>query len=147
RLTLRGLYTNKADDEVLTYTGLDPDAGVFYRRATKLTYVQRAIRYLTLEGQHDLAGALPHSTLDWKFTRSDARRRPPDGREAMYIRVPFDTDPGPWGLAVGGREYGALQEDGWGTTAKLSVPFRAPVLGGGHVRFGFDRQSRQRNNF
>jgi len=148
RLTLRGLYTNKADDEVLTYTGLDPDASVFYRRATKLTYVQRAIRYLTLEGQHDLAGALPHSTLDWKFTRSDARRQQPDKREAMYIRVPLDeTDPGTWGLAVGRREYGDLREDGWGTTAKLSVPFHVPALGPGRVHFGFDRQSRRRDNF
>ena len=147
RLSLRGLYTNKADDEVLTYTGLDPDAGAFYRRATKLTYVQRAIRYATLEGQHELKGLL-HSTLDWKFTRSDARRQQPDKRESMYIRVPIDdTDPGGWGLAVGRREYGDLREDGWGSTTKLSVPYSLGPLGTGRLTSGFDRQSRQRDNF
>lgn len=146
RVSVRGLYTNKADDEVFTYTGLDPDAGDRYWRSTKLTYVQRSIRYATVEGQHDLRAFLP-STLDWKFTRSEAHRQQPDRREARYIRVPVDeTDPGTWGLTVGRREYGDLLEDGWGTTIKLATPFRAPVLGNGKVLAGFDRQTRDRRN-
>lgn len=146
RLNLRGLYTNKADDEVLLYSGLDPDAGAFYRRATKLTYVQREIRYATLEGQHELA-PLGKSTVDWKFTRSDARRQQPDKRESMYIRVPIDeTDPGSWGLATGRREYGDLMEDGWGSTLKLGMPYALAGLGKGRVTVGFDRQSRRRDN-
>jgi outer membrane receptor protein involved in Fe transport len=146
RLSVRGLYTNKADDEVLTYTGLDPDAGQFYRRASKLMYIQRQIAYGTVEGQHDLRGWLP-STLDWKFTRSGAHRQQPDKREVMYLRVPIDeTNPGNWGLAVGRREYGDLLEDGWGTTVKLEVPYRLASLGQGRVTGGFDRQSRSRDN-
>jgi hypothetical protein len=146
RLSVRGLYTNKADDEVLTYTGLDPDAGQFYRRATKLMYIQRAIAYATVEGQHQVGGLL-NSTLAWKFTRSGAHRQQPDKREAMYLRVPIDeTDPGTWGLAVGRREYGDLQEDGWGTTLKMEVPLRLASLGKGRAVAGYDRQSRSRDN-
>ena len=146
RLSVRGLYTNKSDDEVLTYTGLDPDQNSFYRRSSKLMYVQRQIAYATVEGQHDMTGLLG-STLDWKFTRSGAHRQQPDKREAMYIRVPIDeTDPGYWGLAVGRREYGDLQEDGWGTTLNLEVPYRLASLGKGRAIAGFDRQSRSRDN-
>lgn len=146
RLNLRGLYTNKADDEVLLYRGLDPDAGAFERRATRLTYVQREIRYATLEGQHDFA-PLAKSAIEWKFTRSDARRQQPDKRESMYIRVPIDeSNPGWWGLATGRREYGDLQEDGWGSTIKLGMPYALDGLGSGRVTVGFDRQSRRRDH-
>src|SRR5262249_24490863 len=142
RLSLRGLYTNKADDEVLTYTGLDPNAGEFYRRATKLTYVQRAISYLTAEGQHDVA-ALLHSTLEWQFTRSLAHRQQPDKREATYIRVPLDADnPGFWGLATGRREYGDIHEDGCTTLLKAGVPYKLGGLGGGRATAGYDRPPR-----
>jgi outer membrane receptor protein involved in Fe transport len=146
RLNLRGLYTNKADDEVLLYRGWDPDAGAFERRATRLTYVQREIRYATLEGQHDL-GALARATVDWRFTRSDARRQQPDKRESMFIRVPIDeSNPGWWGLATGRREYGDLLEDGWGSTIKLGMPYAFDGLGTGRVTVGFDRQSRRRDH-
>jgi outer membrane receptor protein involved in Fe transport len=144
RLSLRGLYTNKADDEVLEYEGPDPGDGSFDRRASRLAYVQRAIGYVTAEGEHELKGLL-HTTVDWKFTRSDARRQSPDKREAQYIRRPIDeTDPGTWALATGRREYGDLNEDGWGTTAKLAVPYRLASLGNGRVVTGYDRQSRDR---
>jgi hypothetical protein len=145
-LRVRGLYTNKADDEVFTFMGPDPNDGSFDRRSSKLTYVQRAIRYGTFEGQHELRW-LGHSSLDWTLTRSDARRQQPDKREAQYIRVPIDeTNPGTWGLATGRREYGDLKENGWGTVAKLSLPYRLASLGQGRVVTGFDRQSRRRNN-
>jgi hypothetical protein len=146
RLSARGFYTNKADDEVLTYQGLDPNAQQFDRRATKLTYVQRAIRYLTLEGQDDI-GALLHSTLEWQFTRSGAHRQQPDKREATYIRVPLDaTDPGYWGLATGRREYGDITEDGWSTILKWGMPYTLGGLGSGRWIAGYDRQSRARVN-
>jgi len=145
-LSARGLYTNKADDEVLTYSGPDPNDGAFDRRATRLTYVQRAIGYATLEGRHEL-DPLGHASLDWKFTRSDARRQQPDKRESMYIRVPIDeTNPGTWGLATGRREFGDLRENGWGTSVKLSLPYRAAALGSGRLFTGYDRESRRRNN-
>jgi len=147
RISLRGLYTNKADDEVFTYTGLDPDAGDRYWRSTKLTYTQRQIRYATLEGQHEFRN-LGSSQLDWKFTRSDAHRQQPDRRESRYMRVPIDeTDPGFWGLTVGRREFGDLAEDGWGTTAKFTVPYGLRELGKGRVVMGYDRQTRDRSNF
>ena len=146
KIALRGLFTNKADDEVFTYEGLDPDAGDRYWRSSKLTYVQRSIRYATLEGQHDLRAFLP-ATLDWKFTRSDAHRQQPDRREARYLRVPIDeTDPGTWGLSVGRREYGDLRENGWGTTVKLASPYRLGTWGSGRVTAGYDRQTRDRRN-
>jgi hypothetical protein len=146
RLSVRGLYTNKGDDEVLTYTGLDPNAGEFYRRATKLTYVQRAIGYGTVEGQHDVPSLL-HSTFDWQFTRSLAHRQQPDKREATYIRVPLDAqDPGYWGLATGRREWGDIHEDGWTTLLKLGVPYKLGGWGSGRWVGGYDRQSRSRVN-
>jgi hypothetical protein len=90
---------------------------------------------------------LAHATVDWKFTRSDARRQQPDKRESMYIRVPIDeTDPGYWGLATGRREYGDLLDDGWGNTFKLGMPYALDGLGKGRVTVGFDRQSRRRDN-
>jgi hypothetical protein len=108
--------------------------------------VQRAIRYLTLEGQDDI-GALLHSTVEWQFTRSGAHRQQPDKREATYIRVPLDaTDPGFWGLATGRREYGDITEDGWTTILKWGMPYTLGGLGSGRWIAGYDRQSRARVN-
>jgi outer membrane receptor protein involved in Fe transport len=146
RLSVRGLYTNKADDEVVQYEGLDPNAGEFFRRATKLTYVQRDIRYATVEGTDDVA-KLFHSTFDWQFTRSLAHRQQPDKREATYIRVPLDeSNPGFWGLATGRREYGDIHEDGWSTVLKLATPYKLGGWGSGRWVVGYDRQSRARVN-
>jgi hypothetical protein len=146
RLSVRGLYTNKADDEVLTYSGWDPNARTFERRSTKLTYVQRDIYYATAEGTNEFARLL-HSTFDWQFTRSVARRQQPDKREATSIRVPIDeTNPGYWGLATGRREYGDIHEDGWTTTLKLGTPYKLGGWGAGRWVMGYDRQSRARRN-
>ena len=66
----------------------------------------------------------------------------------MYIRVPIDeTDPGYWGLAVGRREYGDLNDDGWGASVKASVPYRIDHLGTGKMIMGLDRDSKRRGNY
>ena len=147
RVHLRGFYTNSADDEVRTYEGPDEDQDLRFRRSTRLMYVQRDILSGTLEGQHDLRSLL-NAGLNWKFTRSLARRQQPDRRETMYVRMPVDeADPGTWGLAVGRREYGDLRDNGWGTQLKASFPWRLASLGNGRLTTGYDRQTKARDNF
>jgi outer membrane receptor protein involved in Fe transport len=147
---VRGFYTNSADDEVRKYTGLNRDNGdPFYLRNTRLMYVQRDVLSGSVEGQHTVPSFL-NSSFDWRFTRSSARRQQPDRRESEYLRVPTDpADPnsGYWGLVVGRREYGDLKDQGWGTTLKGAVPYRLGTLGNGKVAFGYDRQSKRRDNF
>jgi len=148
-LHLRGFYTNSADDEVRRYEGLDSYGDPLYRRSTRLLYVQRDVLSGSLEGQHDIPAFL-NSDLDWRFTRSNARRQQPDRRETMYIRVPTDeADPGSgyWGLGVGRREYGDLKDDNWGTTLKTTIPYRLAGLGSGKVAVGYDRQTKDRGNY
>src|SRR5262249_60765600 len=142
RLRVRGLPRKRAAEGWLPSPGPAPTAGDSPRRATKLTYVQRAISSLTAEGQHDVA-ALLHSTLEWQFTRSLAHRQQPDKREATYIRVPLDADnPGFWGLATGRREDGGIHEDGCTTLLKAGVPYKLGGLGGGRATAGYDRPPR-----
>jgi outer membrane receptor protein involved in Fe transport len=146
---LRGFYTNSADDEVRLYEGLDNYGDPLYRRATRLMYVQRDVLSGSLEGRHDLP-RLANTTLDWRLTRSAARRQQPDRRESMYIRVPTDPDDpnsGFWGLATGRREYGDLKDDAWGVTTSAAVPYRLGHWGGGKVSFGYDHQTKDRDNF
>lgn len=147
QLHARGFYSNSADDEVRQYEGLDAYSDPIYRRSTRLMYIQRSVLSGALEGQHNLPRLLGVD-LDWKLTRASARRQQPDRRENMYIRVPIDeTNPGYWGLAVGRREYGDLTDDGWGTSVKGSLPYRAGSLGTGKVSVGYDRQTKERENF
>lgn len=143
----RGFFSNSADDEVRTYQGADTYGDLLYRRSTRLLYVQRNILSGTLEGETDFA-ALGDASLNWRITRSRARRQQPDRRESMYIRVPIDeTDPGYWGLAVGRREYGDLKDDGWGGSIKASVPYQSDRLGNGKLVMGFDRDTKRRGSY
>jgi len=149
QLHLRGFYTNSADDEVRLYEGLDNYGDPLYRRAARLMYVQRDVLSGSLEGRHDLPQLL-NATLDWRLTRSAARRQQPDRRESMYIRVPTDpADPnsGYWGLATGRREYGDLKDNAWGVNGSAVVPYRLGAWGGGKVTMGYDHQSKDRDNF
>ncbi len=144
-LSLRGIYLNKADDEVRTYSGRDPkEWDQVAWRVNRLSYVQRTLRSVALEGKHELAG-LAHTTFDWTFARNDSRRQSPDKRETRY-RQNLETDTPAWVLAPGIREYGDLQENGWGTTAKVTLPYRSARLGSGRIVAGYDRQSRRREN-
>lgn len=144
-ISLRGIYLNKADDEVRSYEGRDPkEWDQVAWRVNKLTYVQRTLRSLAFEGKHEVA-ALAHSTLDWTFARNDARRQSPDKRETRY-RMNLESDTPSWILSPGIREFGDLEENGWGTTAKWTLPYRSARLGSGRLVAGFDRQSRRREN-
>jgi hypothetical protein len=149
RIHLRGFYTNSADDEVRKYEGLDNDGDPFYLRSTRLMYVQRDVLSGSVGGQHDFPEFL-NSSLGWKLTRSNARRQQPDRRESTYQRIPTDSaDPnsGYWGLVVGRREYGDLKDENWGSTLKGTIPYRLGVLGNGKVAFGYERQSKRRENY
>ena len=144
-LSLRGIYLNKADDQVRSYEGRDPkEFDQVAWRVNKLSYVQRTLRSLAFEGKHEVAG-LAHASLEWTFSRNDARRQSPDKRESRY-RMNLESDTPSWILSPGIREYGDLQENGWGTTAKISLPYRSARLGSGRMIAGYDRQSRRRNN-
>ncbi len=154
-LHLRGLYTNSADDEVRTYEGPDhnrigSDGLWLQHRSTRLMYVQRNVLSGTLEGKHDFAKVFGGLHLDWKFTRSRAERNQPDRREFTYDNWVWDEGSGNvdhWLLgSSGSREYGALLDDGWGTTLVGSAPLALGRLGKGKVSFGFDRQTKQRAN-
>jgi TonB-dependent receptor len=104
----------------------------------------------TLEGKDDFQHVLG-SSVDWKFTRSKARRQQPDTREVSYDNG-FYFGPGGelieyWGLgSTGNRLFGDLHDDGWGTTITTSAPYSAGAAGKGRVSLGFDRQSKHREN-
>lgn len=144
-ISLRGIYLNKADDEVRSYRGNDPkEPDQVAWRVQKLAYIQRTLRSVALEGKHDFQ-SLAHSTINWTFSRNDARRQSPDKREVRYRANLENPDP-IYVLTPGIREYGDLRENGWGTTAKMTLPYRSQRLGSGRFVAGFDRQSRRRDN-
>ena len=156
-LHLRGLYTNDADDEVRNYTGLDHNrvngvTGTWLEHSdTRLMYLQRTVLSGTVEGQHQLALG-PGTDVDWKWTRSQARRQQPDRREYTYDHL-YNYDANGnlydyWGLgSAGTREYGDLKEDGWGGTASGTLHLPMGRLGKGRLIAGYDRQSKERTNY
>lgn len=151
---LRGLYSNSADDEVRFYEGADHNnvEGVsntwLVHRNQRFLYVQRNVLSGAVEGKHEFA-RLFGTHLDWKFGRSSARREQPDRRELTYDRrYYFEGDTAHWvSTRRGLREYGDLQDDGWGTTLGASIPYRLGRLGSGKVLVGYDRQTKERDNF
>jgi outer membrane receptor protein involved in Fe transport len=156
-LHVRGVYTNSADDEVRTYEGPDNNRiepitqTSLVHRNTRLMYVQRNVLSGTVQGQHEFARLLK-SRLDWKFTRSQARRLQPDRREVTYDRRYSYDGTGSlvsrWILgSTGNRQYGDLKDNGWGTTVSASTPFRLGAWGNGKITTGYDRQTKRRANF
>ena len=144
-LSVRGIYLNKADDEVREYAGNDPkEPDQVAWRVNKLSYIQRTLRSAAIEGKHEFKN-LRNSKLDWTLSRNDSRRQSPDKREIRY-RANLEQETPSYILAPGIREFGDLRENGWGTTAKLTVPYKAASMGNGRVVLGFDRQSRRRIN-
>jgi len=154
-LHARGLYSNSADDEVRIYEGVDrnrlDDAGdPLIHHNTRLLYVQRSVFSASLDGQHDLKRWLD-SSLRWKFARSRARRQQPDRRENTYdLRWVDVNDPSlgkDWQLgSVGGREFGELTDDGWGTTLSWAVPVVKGMANNARLLVGYDRQTKHRDN-
>lgn len=156
-LHVRGLYLNRADDEVRTYEGEDhtrveaTTGGWLVHRNTRLKYVQSNVLSGSLEGRHTFQQLLG-SQIDWRFSRSRTHRQQPDRREVTYDRR-YSTDPdgnliGRWILgSTGSRQYGDMKENGWGTTIGTTTPLSLGVLGKGKIAFGYDRQTKQRNNF
>ena len=111
-------------------------------------YVQRELLSGSIEGSHEF----PHwlgSSLDWKFGRSRANREQPDRRELTYDRrYYFEGDTAHWIIGgIGRREFGSLEDNGWGTTISGAVPYRLGALGQGKIAVGYDRQTKQRDNF
>jgi outer membrane receptor protein involved in Fe transport len=153
-LHLRGLYTSTADDEVRIYEGKDHNSTEAFseqwqhRRNTRLLFAQRTVMSGSLEGRHQFASLLG-SGVDWKLGRSRAKRDQPDRRDITYNRqFWYDGDTAHWVLgSQGSREYGELNEDGWGAAIKTETPFRLWGLGNGKVAAGFDRQNKERDNF
>lgn len=151
---MRGLYTNHADDEVLLYQGPDfnnTDAleGPLHRRANRFLYVQRNVLSGSIQGQHAFPRLLG-TNVDWRFTRSRAERLQPDRREYMYSRNFYpngDAWVEYWSLSsVGIREFGDLEDQGWGNAVNASWPYRLGAWGNGKLVAGWDRQSKQRTN-
>jgi outer membrane receptor protein involved in Fe transport len=149
----RGFYTNSADDEVTTYQGQDfqRDEALtgthLVHDVTVLKYVERNITSGSVEGQHEFSHLLG-ANIDWKLSRSRARRLQPDMREVVYDkRYWYDGDPGHWTLGSQGvREFGDLKDRGWGTTIASSVPLRLGAFGNGKLALGYDRQTKKRDN-
>jgi hypothetical protein len=156
-LHLRGLFTRSADDEVRVYQGadhnaIDGESGEFVQhRATRLMYVERSVLSGAFEGRHEFPRLL-RSRVDWKLNRSLAQRDQPDRRETTYNRNTYYDGDGNlvpyWALASSGsREFGALDDAGWGGQASWSAPYRLGRLGAGKVEAGFSHQAKQRDNF
>jgi hypothetical protein len=154
-LHVRGLYTNSADDEVRIYQGVDHNRDESYtgthmiHRGTRLMYLQRSVLSGTIEGKHEFPSFLG-TGLDWKVTRSSAKRLQPDRREVIYD-LRYDDYPdhlGYWSLgSQGRREFGDLRDNNWGATIGGTVPFTLGALGKGKASIGYDRQSKKRDNF
>jgi TonB-dependent receptor len=151
-LHVRGLYSNTAEDEVRLYEGADHNStdisgAWLVRRNTRLTYVERALSSGSAEGRHEFPGLLG-ANLDWKLGRSHARRQQPDRREYTYDRnYWFDGDTAHWVMqGVAHRDFGDLTDDGRGITASATVPYRLGALGSGRLMFGYDRQTKHRDN-
>ena len=151
---LRGLYSNSAEDEVRVYEGPDHNSvesvsGTWLvHRNTRLLYVQRNVLSGAVEGKHEFS-RLKGTSLDWKFGRSSARRQQPDRRELLYDRrYYFEGDTAHWvSTRRGQREFGDLRDHGWGTTLSASVPWRHHWFGNGKINLGYDRQTKERDNF
>lgn len=158
-LHLRGLYTRNADDEVRVYEGVDyynqrdfTDSPQL-RRGTRLRYVERSVASGSLEGKHEIA-RLRRSRIEWRVTTSGARRLEPDRREMVYDRNGYyDGDNAPvyfWSLSGRPgptREFGVLDERGWGADASWSLPVRFRSLGMGRVQAGASLQRKDRDSF
>lgn len=152
---LRGFATNSADDEVRIYQGSDHNRVDSYygqwiqHRDTRLMYVQRSLISGSLEGRDEFP-QLPGTAIDWKVSRSHARRQQPDRREVSYDEGYYQNGPGVasyWTLgSPGTREFGDMNENGWGGTVATTMPFRLARLGAGKVVLGFDRQTKSRRN-
>jgi outer membrane receptor protein involved in Fe transport len=153
---LRGFATNSADDEVRTYEGSDHNRVDSYygqwiqHRDTRLMYVQRSLLSGTVEGRDEFPKVL-NAALDWKLTRSHARRQQPDRREVSYDKGYYQNGADVvsyWGLgSAGSREFGDMNENGWGGTVTGAVPYRLGGLGAGKVVVGYDRQTKKRTSF
>ncbi len=158
-LHLRGLYTRSAEDEVRVYEGVDyynqrdfTDSPQL-RRGTRLRYVERAIASGSLEGKHEVA-RLRRSRIEWRLTTSGARRLEPDRREMVYDRNGYyDGNNEPvyfWSLSGRPgptREFGVLDERGWGADASWSLPVRFLSWGTGRLQTGASLQRKDRDNF
>jgi hypothetical protein len=155
-LSLRGLFTQDADNEVRTYEGVDHNqidtwTGTWLQhRVTRLMYVERSVLSGSAEGKHQFA-ALRGLDLDWKLTRSRASRLQPDRRETRYDRrfLP-NGDAGEWHWlfgSTGSREYGDLRDNGWGQTLSGVLPLDLGKHANGKLAFGYDRQTKSRDNF
>ncbi|MGH7741591.1 MAG: TonB-dependent receptor domain-containing protein [Candidatus Eiseniibacteriota bacterium] len=156
-LHLRGLYTNSADDEIRIYTGQDHNrvngvTGTWLEHSdTRLMYLERTVASGAVEGQHEFALA-SGTNVDWKLTRSRARRQQPDRREYIYDHNYSYNAQGQlfdyWSLGSRGtREYGDLKEDGWGGNLTGTFHLQMGALGKGKLIAGYDRQSKERENF
>jgi len=151
-LHVRGLYSNSSDDEVRVYEGRDfnstgSNGEPLVKRNTRFLYTERNVMSGAFEGQHEFQRLLGAS-MNWKFSRSKAKRLQPDRREYTHNREFWGDDVPHWVLASNGSvEFGDLKDDGWGTTASASVPYRLFGLGKGKVVAGYDRQSKHRHNF
>ncbi len=157
-LHARGLYTRSADDEVRVYEGVDYNQLDFTdspqtKRATRLRYVERSVASGSLNGDHEFA-SLKQSKVAWRLTTSGAHRVEPDRRETVYDRGGYyDGNDEPvyfWTLSGRPgptREFGDLDERGWGADGSWSVPYRLRSWGGGRMQAGFSFQRKDRDQY
>ncbi len=145
-LSLRGTYTNSAEDEVRQYRGYLKSQDDDYQN-TRLRYVQRQILSGSLGGDHDLP-AFAMSKLSWKASLSSSDRNEPDRREFTYT-APRDVDGNPapdMNFSGAGREFGALSEDGRGLEASMNLPVGTGRWASTKLEFGGSWQDRDRNS-
>jgi outer membrane receptor protein involved in Fe transport len=152
-LHLRGLFSQNSDDEVRQFRGVDYNDRV-PQFGTRLQYTQRSVFSASLAGKHELP-ALHRSQLDWRLTRSAARRRQPDRRETIYEEVESEQEDGtPYAFyALSGdldaatRMFSDQVDDGWGAEGAVAVPVHFGPLGLGKLTGGVSRQETDRDAF
>ncbi len=88
--TLKGNYSNNAEDEVLILEGRDVGYQYLEFKSFSMHYTQKALASVLISGNHNLNSI--QSNLDWSINYSNAIRKEPDYRRFRFSRQLSDVE-------------------------------------------------------
>lgn len=123
KITVSGLHSQLADNQVSLFKGVVTDTGLDYR-ASQLSWVQRGVSYGILTGEHKL-DPLNGAQIEWNLSISRASRDQPDQRDVAYSYVAGSPE-GVWNYvdtANSARSFWSTQtEDAYGGRLDWTQP-------------------------
>lgn len=130
RVHLTGIRNQLADDDTTEIRGfrLDAEAPV---RATRLSFVSRALNFGQLRGEHTVP-ALNRAQIDWNLFLSSAERDEPDTRDTVYELVGGDRHIFQFGSDSGRHFFSSQDEQAYGG----GLDFTQPVVDSAKLKFG-----------